>query len=657
MEQKGIIKYFILPKEASEVELRHVRKINKIALWFCVGHLPLFIAVALAAGTPVQDALIYGGLLIFGPFLADKTLSNPRTLSLVYGFTSMGLGALLVHLGQSPVQIEMHFHFFASLALLAVWGNPLIIWVATVTVALHHLGFWYFIPQSVFNYDAAIWVVLIHAAFVVCEAIAASFIARNFFDNVIGLEKIITARTAELDAKNTEMKLILDNTAQGFMTVNVDGTMSAEKSAIIESWFGKTSDAQKIGEYLGRIDTDLGELFEFCLGDFNDDGLPLDYCIENMPKKVAIHDCTYAFHYKPLMNGEKVEALLMVVSDITTQLAQEQSDAIQLETIGIFNAIMKDRTGFMEYLETSEKMVHDVADLNMEKEILFRELHTIKGNSGAFSVTSIASLCHQIESNISDNAGVISDVDRKELRAAWDALKHRLAKFLHSDRENLEIEVHELQEAINMLKKKEPQDKVVSYLNTWHNEPMRRRLGRIGSQIQNIAKRLNKPPIELVINDNSVRVAKEQLQDFWGVFSHVIRNAVDHGIESSEERVILGKPQKGSIELGTEYRNGNLIITVKDDGRGIDWEMIKEKAAKQNLKVNSQQDLISALFADGLSTVEKATLYSGRGVGLSAVHQICQDLGGEISIESEKNKGTTFVFTFENSKNRFNKAA
>ena len=93
-------------------------------------------------------------------------LRDPRTLGLVYGFTSMGLGALLAHLGQGPMQIEMHFHFFAALALLTVWANPLVIWVATLTVALHHALFWLLLPSSVFNYQASFWVVAVHASFV-----------------------------------------------------------------------------------------------------------------------------------------------------------------------------------------------------------------------------------------------------------------------------------------------------------------------------------------------------------------------------------------------------------------------------------------------------------------------------------------------------------
>jgi hypothetical protein len=94
-----------------------------------------------------------------GPALAYATLERPRVVSIIYGVSAMFFGGLLVHFGQGPVQIEMHFYFFALIAMLAVFGNPLVIVAAAVTVALHHLLLWFIVPESVFNYDAPVWVV------------------------------------------------------------------------------------------------------------------------------------------------------------------------------------------------------------------------------------------------------------------------------------------------------------------------------------------------------------------------------------------------------------------------------------------------------------------------------------------------------------------
>src|SRR5258708_13674171 len=119
------------------------------------------------------------------PTLAYRFIRNPRWLSVVYGVTAMLMGGLLVHFGQGPVQIEMHFYFFALLAMLCMFANPMVNLVAALTVALHHLIVWWLRPRSGFNYDAQWWVVLVHARFVRLEPAAASLIALQFFHHSI----------------------------------------------------------------------------------------------------------------------------------------------------------------------------------------------------------------------------------------------------------------------------------------------------------------------------------------------------------------------------------------------------------------------------------------------------------------------------------------
>lgn len=169
---------------------------NRVALVFFALHVPVFALVAWANHTGPALAALLTSIVVLGPAAGEYTLTNPRSVSMIHGVSAMFMGGLLVHFGQGPAQIEMHFYFFALLAMCAVFGNPMVIVASTITVALHHLIIWLTLPRSVFNYDAGWWVVAIHAAFVVLEAIATCFIARSFFDNVIGLERIVQARTA-----------------------------------------------------------------------------------------------------------------------------------------------------------------------------------------------------------------------------------------------------------------------------------------------------------------------------------------------------------------------------------------------------------------------------------------------------------------------------
>src|ERR1700733_6071417 len=157
VDNSMISHYLTLPDEMTAFEARYVRRLNKIALWFFVAHLPAMMLIAWINGT---GAILAAGLTlaaVAGPALAYFTLQNPRAVSVVYGVAAMFMGGVLVHVGQGPIQIEMHFYFFALIAMLAVFGNPMVIVVAAITVALHHLALWCLVPRSVFNYDAPVW--------------------------------------------------------------------------------------------------------------------------------------------------------------------------------------------------------------------------------------------------------------------------------------------------------------------------------------------------------------------------------------------------------------------------------------------------------------------------------------------------------------------
>ena len=180
---RWLLNYLILPREISDHERVYLRRMNRIALVFFYLHIPVFIGVARLAGSSISQAAVLTPLVLLGPTIAYATFSNPRWVSVVYGFTAMVMAGLLVHLGQGPMQIEMHFYFFVMIALLVVFGNPVVILTAAATVALHHFVVWLVIPVSVFNYQASFWTVVVHTLFVSLESVAAVFVARSFFND------------------------------------------------------------------------------------------------------------------------------------------------------------------------------------------------------------------------------------------------------------------------------------------------------------------------------------------------------------------------------------------------------------------------------------------------------------------------------------------
>lgn len=168
--------------------------------------------------------------------------------------------------------------------------------------------------------------------------------------------------------------------------------------------------------------------------------------------------------------------------------------------------------------------------------------------------------------------------------------------------------------------------------------------------VHNIAKDKGKE-IELIIDGGEVSADKKIIEDIKIPIMHIIRNSLDHGIESPRERERLGKNKTGNIVIQAVQKESKIVISIKDDGRGINIEKIKQKAIEKGFVSHetaenmSKEQLANFIFYPGFSTGDTVTELSGRGLGLDIVHTKISQLNGRIDVYSEENKGT--VVTME----------
>lgn len=165
--------------------------------------------------------------------------------------------------------------------------------------------------------------------------------------------------------------------------------------------------------------------------------------------------------------------------------------------------------------------------------------------------------------------------------------------------------------------------------------------------VRDMNKKLNKD-VELIIKGEDTEVDKNIIDHLSDPLMHLIRNAMDHGIESGEERAESGKNQRGSIILEAKETGGEVVIIVTDDGRGLDKNKILDKAREKGLvsKTNheyTEREIYSLIMLPGFSTNEEVTEYSGRGVGMDVVKKNIEQVGGSIFIESSMGKGTSIM--------------
>lgn len=163
--------------------------------------------------------------------------------------------------------------------------------------------------------------------------------------------------------------------------------------------------------------------------------------------------------------------------------------------------------------------------------------------------------------------------------------------------------------------------------------------------VRDLSKTANKK-INLIIEGEETELDKTLIEEINDPLVHIIRNSIDHGIEKEEERIKAGKNSVGTIKLKAEHEGNNILITIEDDGKGIDPEAIKSKAiskgliSKEKADELSKQDLLNLIFLPGFSTAEVVTNISGRGVGMDVVKTNVTKLRGMINLESTVGLGT-----------------
>lgn len=160
-----------------------------------------------------------------------------------------------------------------------------------------------------------------------------------------------------------------------------------------------------------------------------------------------------------------------------------------------------------------------------------------------------------------------------------------------------------------------------------------------------IADQLGKR-VQLELRGEKTRIERRILEKLRDPLMHLLRNALDHGIEVPEQRQALGKPATGQILVSTESRGHHILITVSDDGQGIDLDRLRQKTGRFQA---SDAELIESIFEPGLSTAGKVTEISGRGIGMDVVRSHIEEMGGRVEVTSLKGKGTHFALTVPSS--------
>jgi two-component system chemotaxis sensor kinase CheA len=459
------------------------------------------------------------------------------------------------------------------------------------------------------------------------------------------LEATVTLRTAELAQRNRGMRLVLDNVVQGFVTIDLHGVMAPERSAIVDRWFGEPAPGTTLAAQLRGLAPDFALGLELGLGELRDAIMPPELVMAQLPRRFTAGTLSFDVAYRAIGGAEAADSLLVILGDITESLAHERVEREQMDLVSLFQRISIDRSGVEEFLTEAAGLVGALRK-ETSPVVQKRLVHTLKGNCAIYGLASYAELANGVETELGETGEPMTPDQRDRLVAMWKEAMARLAPLLGAGRRDvIELERAELDTAIAQAAAG-PRE-LQGTLASWTHEPVLRRFERLARQLTSLARRNGLPEPTVRMVGEGLRLDHEGWQPFWSAMIHAVRNAIDHGIESADGRRLTGKPAAGVIELSARRGNGRLVFAVSDDGRGVDWDRVSSKAADRGIPCMTHADLIEALFSDGLTTRDAAGDLSGRGVGLSALRQAVEELGGSIDIESTAGAGTTLRFSFD----------
>ena len=176
--------------------------------------------------------------------------------------------------------------------------------------------------------------------------------------------------------------------------------------------------------------------------------------------------------------------------------------------------------------------------------------------------------------------------------------------------------------------------------------PVKNVFSKLTRQMRDLSKKSGKQ-VKLTIQGDETLVDKTIIDSIYAPLMHIMRNTVDHGIETPEERIAAGKSSEGTVKLSAHHLGDSILIEVRDDGRGLDRQKLLSKALERGL-INERENLTDQqifmfIFTSGVSTAKEVTDISGRGVGMDVVKKEVEKLRGKISVETEAGKGTAFL--------------
>lgn len=447
------------------------------------------------------------------------------------------------------------------------------------------------------------------------------------------------------------IRIILDNVKAGFLLIGPDLTVKEGFTRSCQEIIGHTiTVGQKLQDLLGFTERERAH-FQLAVSQVFSGLLPDEVSLSQIHSRISLDQRVLSLQGSIVRDEESaVHAILFTIMDVTGLVKAEKEARINQTLL----SIMQDKAGFQSFLADSMRDLRAAMDAQAESDSqrVRMTLHTLKGNFATYGLDEVAQVIHQIED--------LNEIGRKELETVSEQIK--LFVRNHQDLIGLDrgldtpkgvfVSEAAFDQLRVSLQSARALDELTRIFEVWvqgaRMVPIRSLFGAMLTHTSRLAAQLGKD-VDIHVHGGEVLVNPEALGPVISTMPHLLRNAVDHGIETPEHR--SNKSSRARIELTIERSAGSLVMTVTDDGQGLDWERIREVAVEKGLITGEAFDAASEderarlIFMPGFSTAQSVSDISGRGVGMSALLAAVQQLGGGIQVKSQRHRGCRFEIT------------
>ncbi|WP_176736790.1 Hpt domain-containing protein [Oligoflexus tunisiensis] len=474
---------------------------------------------------------------------------------------------------------------------------------------------------------------------------------------------------AIVEEKTMEIRSILGHIQQGiFMIEGRELRLNREYSAHLEHLLNETQIGGRTfrSTFLDkcRFGSDqkqtLLSILELAIGE---DEACFDLNAANLPQEASLisrdSPCILELSWAPILDEAGITQKILVTARDVTRFRELQTEAArsqeEMHLIQIIFTQTPER--FARFLKASQTLLDQIESpvahlesaVSDELRFIFRNLHTLKGNARSFDLNQLAELAHETEQNL--------------MNTNWTALRENVANM----REMLNQYHVVLQDKIGwnrhtdhiMLDRRQLEEYFLEARSTRDLEDLllpqtfvsaHQVISDVFNSMQKVAEDLGKEKPILNLEADGVFFPRATEEVLIHCLGHLFRNAVDHGIESKDEREKLGKKPFGSISVQLHTRHDRLLISCSDDGRGLDLVAIRSRAVARGLiqpdETLTESRVEELIFSSGFSTKKQTNLISGRGVGLDAVRGFLRDIHGQIHLIIREKESSTDLWTF-----------